>query len=132
MIAFDTNVLVRLLVEDDRRQFDAALALLERVAEARETCYLSDAVLCETVWVLTSVYRARRADVVGALTALTADPRYGFDDVEAVREAIEGYESGRADFADHLIGCRARRRGARTTYTFDRGLEGTEGFTLLR
>jgi predicted nucleic-acid-binding protein len=45
---------------------------------------------------------------------------------------VHAYEGGRADFSDHLIGTRARRHGARTTYTFDRALRNRAGFTLLR
>lgn len=132
MIAFDTNVLVRLLVEDDPEQFAAATAVLERAAEAGERCYLADAVLCETEWVLTSLYRAGRDDILATLAALVADSRYTFDDAEALGEAIRAYETGGAEFSDHLIGARARRRGARTTYTFDRKLKNREGFTCLR
>jgi predicted nucleic-acid-binding protein len=132
VIAFDTNVLVRLLVRDDAEQFAAATALLEAAGEDGETCYLADAVLCETEWVLTSRYSARRADVLAALTEIAADGRYAFDDPDAVAEALRAYAAGRADFSDYLIGARSRAKGARTTYTFDGKLKNREGFTYLR
>lgn len=131
MIAFDTNVLVRLLVEDDAAQFAAALEVLERAAEADEPCHLSDVVLCETAWALASVYRASRAEVLAALSSVASDARYVFDDAEALRQALAAFEAGRADFADHLVGARAASQGARTTYTFDRRLRNREGFTSL-
>lgn len=132
MIAFDTNVLVRLLVKDDPDQFATALALLDRATEAEEPCYLSDAVLCETVWVLDSQYDASRSDILAAMTELAADGRYAFDDAEAVSQALRAFEDGPADFPDYLIGARAQGRGARTTYTFDRKLRDREGFSYLR
>lgn len=132
MIAFDTNVLVRLLVEDDPEQFATAAAVLESAAEAGERCYLADAVLCEAEWVLTSVYGAGRDDILATFAALAADPRYVFDDPDALGEAVHAYEASGADFSGHLIGARARSRGARTTYTFDRKLRRREGFTHLR
>jgi predicted nucleic-acid-binding protein len=132
VIAFDTNVLVRLLVRDDPDQFATAASLLEQATEREEPCYLSDAVLCETAWVLISHYRADRSDVLAALSELVADGRYVFGDAQAVTEALRAYEEGRADFSDYLIGARARREGARTTYTFDGKLENREGFTYLR
>ena len=52
MIALDTNVLVRFLVEDDARQTAEAAALIKRVVDADGTLFVSDIVLCETVWVL--------------------------------------------------------------------------------
>lgn len=132
MIAFDTNVLVRLLVDDDPDQFAVAASLLERAAEAEDACYLSDAVLCETAWVLTSRYGASRGDVLAALNEIVADGRYVFDDVAVVAEAIRACEVARAGFSDYLIGARARRAGARTTYTFDLRLRNDTGFTGLR
>lgn len=131
MIALDTNVLVRLLVQDEPDQFAEALAVLERAAEAEERCFLSDAVLCETVWVLTSRYGAGRPEILAAMSELVGDSRYVFHDSEALVEALRAFENGRAGFADYLIGAAARRRGARTTYTFDRKLATEEGLTCL-
>lgn len=132
MIALDTNVLVRLLVKDDPDQFAKALAVLERATDTEEPCFISDAVLCETAWVLASRYGAGRAEILAAMSELVADGRCAFDAPEALTETLQAFEDGRADFSDYLIGASARRRGVRTTYTFDRKLEKDEGFTLLR
>jgi predicted nucleic-acid-binding protein len=50
---------------------------------------------------------------------------------EVTRQALQSYAKGKGDFSDHLLGLVGRSRGARTTYTFDRGLRRAEGFTLL-
>jgi predicted nucleic-acid-binding protein len=52
VIAIDTNVLVRFLVDDDKTQAGIAEALIR----ANEI-FLSRTVLLETEWVLRSVYR---------------------------------------------------------------------------
>lgn len=51
MVAVDTNVLVRLLVNDDARQARRARALFER-----EEIFISPTVLLESEWVLRSAY----------------------------------------------------------------------------
>lgn len=131
MIAFDTNVLVRLLVRDDPDQFGAAAARLDEARDADEACYLSDIVLCETVWVLTSRYGAARSDIQEALTRIVEDPRYVLDDPEGLVEALAAFRSGAAELSDFLISIRAKRRGARTTYTFDRKLRNDAGCTVI-
>lgn len=131
MISFDTNVLVRLLVADDARQLDRAMAILEEADAAGEPCHVADVVLCETAWVLASAYDATKADLIAALEALLDDSRYGFEDPDTVREAVASFERGKGDFSDYLIGVSARRHGARTTYTFDRALRGHEAFTVI-
>lgn len=131
MIAFDTNVLIRLLVQDDPRQGAVAERILASALEAGEACFLSDAVLCEVEWVLESCYSATRADVLAAFQDLLARKIFLFTDRAVLRRALDAYQAGRADFSDYLIGARAQARGAATTYTFDRGLRGQAGFTFL-
>ena len=48
-----------------------------------------------------------------------------------LRQVIARYQESRADFSDCLIGAKARARGARTTYTFERVLAQEQGFTRL-
>lgn len=131
MIALDTNVLVRLLVRDDEAQSGRALRLLETCTESGEACLVSNPVLCELEWVLDSVYHASRADVASAVRALLDTPPFQVEDALATERALATYSKGKGDFSDHLLCHVGRARGARTTYTFDRELRRTEGFTLL-
>ena len=45
MIGVDTNLLVRILVEDDAEQLKRARTLLDGVAERSETAFVGDIVL---------------------------------------------------------------------------------------
>lgn len=47
MISLDTNILVRLLVEDDEDQAATARDLLRRSIEADEPCLVTVIALCE-------------------------------------------------------------------------------------
>lgn len=131
MIALDTNILIRLLVRDDARQTALAERLLQEAAEAGESCFISDPVLCEVEWVLESSYRARREDVLAAMQELLAGDLFVFEDREVLLQVIERYQVSKADFSDCLIGAKAGARGARTTYTFERLLTREQGFTRL-
>ncbi|EIC22598.1 type II toxin-antitoxin system VapC family toxin [Thiorhodovibrio frisius] len=95
MIAFDTNMLVRLVVDDDPQQADLAERLLRE-----HRVWISRTVLLETEWVLRSRYR------------ITAE----LEDTESVAKALSWYGQG-ADFADalHLAVC-----GDIELHTFDR------------
>lgn len=128
MIAFDTNVLVRLLVKDDPKQFAAAS---RRLLEADGPCYLSDAVLCEAAWVLRSRYGASRSDLLIAMSQIVEDPKFLVDEPSGILQALAVFKEGKADFSDYLIAARARQRGAITIYTFDRKLAKSDGCTLL-
>ena len=131
MIALDTNILIRLLTRDDPGQTALAERLLQEAADAGEPCFISDPVLCEVEWVLESSYRARRGDILAAMQELFAGDLFLFEDREVLRQAIASYQESKADFSDCLIGAKARAKGARTTYTFERGLAQEQGFTRL-
>jgi predicted nucleic acid-binding protein len=60
LIAFDTNVMIRLLVHDDPQQATEAERLVREAAAAGETVFLGVPVLCEIVWVLRSPSTRRR------------------------------------------------------------------------
>jgi predicted nucleic-acid-binding protein len=131
MIALDTNVVVRLMVEDDPTQVKRARRMLELAEEQGEPALVGDIVLCELDWVLSAGYRVPRQRILAALTELAADPRFRFEDPQRVRVALDLYQGGSADLADYLLGLAAESAGAVTTYTFDRGLRGDPRFTLV-
>ncbi|MEL6230149.1 MAG: PIN domain-containing protein [Cyanobacteria bacterium J06627_3] len=59
MNGLDTNVLVRYLIQDDTAQLQQVLNYLRKAASNNETCFVSNIVLCETVWVLKSTFSKR-------------------------------------------------------------------------
>lgn len=131
MTAADTNVLVRLLVQDDPRQAKHASGLLDSWIERGEQCLVTLTVLCELEWVLRAAYGATRMEVTGAVRALAGNEAFAFEAPEIVSRAVEAYVRGKGDLSDYLIGARAADLGADTTHTFDRALRGSAWFTVV-
>lgn len=130
MIAVDTNVLVRILVDDDPKQSAAARQWFS--ANEREGILVDHIVLVELVWVLRARYRQPREAIAKALELLLATGGIIVPEEQLVRGALAGYRNGRGDFADHLIKHRANARGASPVGTFDEELHGLKGFTRVR
>lgn len=131
MTGIDTNLLVRFLVEDDPRQTERARAFLERSRSQGEIVYVSAIVLCETVWVLRSVYGQPGLRILEFLERLLGTDVFELEAEDAVRAAIQSCQTGKGDFADHLIGQMNLAKGCRGTVTFDRCLRGAPAFTVL-
>ena len=129
MIAFDTNLLLCLLLNDHPEQARQAEELLQRTVAAAERVLLPDIVLCELEWVLETVYSFRRAEIVRTLRRLQAADEFAFMDRAAVAAALALYAAGKADFSDYLIGETASAAGSVTTYTFNRELARSPGFS---
>ncbi len=114
MIAVDTDVVVRLLVNDDRVQARKAVALF-----ADNDVLLSKTVLVETEWVLRFSYEIGCAEIHDALFAVLGMPRVNCEEPRQVAQALAWFRQG-MDFADalHL----ASAVGAERFVTFDRKL----------
>ena len=131
MIAVDTNVLVRLLVNDDPAQAGKARQLFERAAGQRKAVWVSDTVLVELVWTLARAYGRERAELVAALRALCSNATVMLESPSAVRDATLAFEQGSSDFSDCLLCVKAATAGCEQVATFDRGMKSLPAVKLL-
>ena len=131
MTGLDTNVLVRYLTDDDPVQARKAAACINTTVTRGERCFLSPVVLCELSWVLLGAYEITKADLLLTLDRLLATTQFAIGHKDLIRHAVEAYRSGRADFADYVIGAMSRDAGCNTTATFDRRLRNDARFQVL-
>jgi predicted nucleic-acid-binding protein len=123
-IAIDTNVLVRILVQDPTapNQCAAARRLVTDATAAGEPLLVSLCALLETEWVLRSRYRVSRKAMVAAFISMLEAPGIEFEHDATVEEALyllDQFPS--ADFADCLLVARAAHLGRSRFVTFDVG-----------
>jgi predicted nucleic-acid-binding protein len=131
VIGVDTNVLVRYLTLDDPGQARSVDTVVRQASKQGFQLHVDDVVLCEVVWVLRASYRFGKAVIVAALDGILATALFSFDDRELLRNALDAYRSGGADFADYVIGLRNARAGCVHTVTLDRALRDEPAFLLL-
>ena len=117
MLAVDTNVVVRYLVNDDPAQARIARKLIDDHAS-----HVPDTVLLETEWVLRGVYQFERTVIHAALTAFIGLHGVSVDYPARIAQALDWFKQG-MDFADalHLASC----GDGETFATFDRKLAAT-------
>ena len=131
MIALDTNVLVRLVLQDDEAQAKVAERLFVRARREQTPLFVADIVLCELVWVLTSRARLSRTDIADGMDRLLGTELIVVHNVGAVDRALSSYREGKGDFADYLIREQAYLAGATEVVTFDRAVKGESGFRVI-
>lgn len=114
MRAVDTNVLVRLFVNDEPDQVTAAAQAL-----ASGPIFISKSVIVELEWVLRGVYGRPPAEIASLLEQLISKADVDIEDAAATTRAISWFKRG-MDLADavHL----ASSRHADSFLTFDTAL----------
>lgn len=111
MISLDTNILIRLVVNDN----DAQSELAERLVRDNRV-FISKTVLMESEWVLRHSYQYSREHIAWFFRQIFEPWNTVIENPEQVAKAIEWYSAG-CDFADalHLAG-----GGTAMMHTFDR------------
>lgn len=128
MIGVDTNVLARFLVRDDPAQTETATAFFHRAESRGESLYVSQVVMCELVWVLSSAYRFPRDRIVDVLEQLLRTRQLSFEEPRRIREATDHYRARGGDFADQLIKAACLDAGCGAVVTFETRLQRQAGF----
>jgi predicted nucleic-acid-binding protein len=126
MRAVDTNVLVRLIAQDDERQFASAAQFVKNGA------WISVLALAEAVWVLTSAYGLSPQAIARAIEMLLDNREVVLQDTEAVRAALQLFRKRPSlGFSDCLMLELARSAGHLPLGTFDGNLAKADGAVKL-
>ncbi|MGI9301134.1 MAG: PIN domain-containing protein [Gammaproteobacteria bacterium] len=120
MIGLDTNVLVRYLAQDDRRQALLANRVIEAECTAEEPGFISHVVLCELTWVLKGSYKTSKPLIVKALRQLLETKQLTTQEPQVIWQALAFYEHTNVDFADAVMVVINGLHGCSKTVTFDR------------
>jgi len=126
MRALDTNVLVRLVTRDDRKQ----AALADRWIEGG--CWVSHLALAEMTWVLSAVYDLKPVSIHTAVTMLLDHRQLTVQDPDVVSSALDHFKAKPAlGFSDCLMLEIARKAGHLPLGTFDRAVSKVDGAERL-
>jgi predicted nucleic-acid-binding protein len=115
MRAVDTNLLVRLITNDDEAQLRTAEEFIAAGG------WIPHIVLAEAMWVLASAFSLRRAGIAEAVEMLLNHRSLAIQDSDVVIAALANFrEYAGVEFSDCLALETARRAGHLPFGTFDR------------
>lgn len=135
MIALDTNVLIRLITEDEPQQVKVVQDVMMMAENHKIKIIILSEVLIETVWVLESAYDCSRDEISMYLENILAIETLFFPDFSVIQKAVEQYKV-KGDFADLVIIGQSKNNNAEKLITFDKKLQkrfpdyAVETFTL--
>lgn len=140
MIAIDTNVLLRYLLDDDKAQSKAASALIN----GEEKVLITDVVLAEAIWTLKGKrYDLEKESIINVIHSLFEEPNIRFESGQVVWRAVNDYKNAKpiksggkrkeADFPDALVVNKSLHTASmwdvdfNGVYTFDVAAQGLPG-----
>ncbi len=129
MIAVDTNILIRLLVNDPGQpeQVEAARQHVKKEGAV----FIPQVVQVETVWVLESAYKLVRRQIAPVLEHLDSNAAYTLQNRSSFQRAMKLYLKGNADFSDYLILAESQQEKLQLL-TFDKKLGKQAGVILAK
>ena len=119
MIGVDTNVLVRLLIEEDAEQTALAVQFFD-ARSSRDPAFVSLVVVAELAWVLGRTYKFGHDRVRTVMLGLLETPDVVVERDDIVRWALAYFDHAKIDLADLLIAEVSRQADCPATVTFDR------------
>lgn len=128
----DTNVVIRLLTQDDPAQRRAALKFGAGLGKDYGA-FLPLVAILELDWALRSKLGFSKTDVIKAVSKLLNTRGLTVENHSLVVKVLHLVEMNNADFADAMIACRSIEEGCETIKTFDiKAVRKVPGMELLQ
>ena len=128
MIALDTNVLVRVFVDDPGQPWQVEAAR-QKAVEAGEV-YVPQVVQVESVWVYQKAFRLEKDEILRILDHLRNNSAFVLQRPEVYTAALEHFRKTTLDFADCVIFQEAGLKGVQLC-TFDKEFSSVDGIDVL-
>jgi predicted nucleic-acid-binding protein len=119
VIGLDTNILLRLVLQDDPVQSPRVSQLIGDL-ESEGPAYINCISLMEFAWFLRRRLNIERMEVAAAISDLLEAEDLIVEDEHLVEEALSLMHEQSVEFADSFIALRNRAAGCRSTFTLDR------------
>ncbi len=124
MISLDTNILVRIFVDDAEHPEQCKKA--RQIVNECQTVYVSQVVQVETVWVLSRAYGFSRKEIALVLEGLLNNQSFRLENEIIFTAAVPLYCSSNIDFSDAII-LQTSIRNKLKLLSFDKKLQKQEG-----
>ena len=118
-MTLDTNVVIRILFDDQPTQHALARELL-RSMTVENPAHISREVVQECVWVMETVKKMTRRQIASVLWSLLGISKLRLEAPKSLAKCVDRYEHGNQGFSDLVIQEYAERQSAYPVVTFDR------------
>jgi predicted nucleic-acid-binding protein len=120
MLAIDTNILVKLITNDDPKAAQRIQKTLDAELAAERECMVGHIVLCELVWVLKRLYGYNLQQCQQTVGCLLAFAGLRFEALPVVLSAYKAWKKHGGNWANHLVSAQMQALGCGVVLTLDK------------
>ena len=117
----DTNIFLRLVLNDVPKQADKAEALLKKAKKGLVKILVPQIIIFEMEYALSKYYKFPKGEVIDKLESLLSTPYLTVQDGDIFRKSLRGYKDKSLSLVDCFLLAKAEIEGARI-FTFDKDL----------
>lgn len=128
MKLLDANLILRFLLKDNLNQFKSAEAIFEN---PEESLYLSELVVAEVIWVLTSYYNFSKEEAGKKIYYLLKLPTIETNQPLLIR-TLYFYNNFNINFIDAYLAAFCEQNNLEGIYSFDKGLDKIKSVKRLK
>lgn len=132
MKGIDTNILIRFMVGDDKKQAEKVYNIFKKTELDKKELFVPVLVMLELIWVLEAVYEIPRTEILDAISELLLMPILKFEHQSALQQFTNACRGNKYDLSDLLIAHSAKTQGCETVMTFDKKASKIQLFELVK
>jgi len=118
-IFLDTNVWLRFLVGDQKKQYEECKKLISLNEEGKFKVYTSTIVLLEIIYTLASFYKVKKREIISDIKAILASRNLTLIEKTDFKKALSFYQKHNIKLADCLIASQLPKNVVLCTYDCD-------------
>lgn len=116
MVIFDTNAILRYILQDNEEMADAVEEQIRL-----HSCFVPTEVIAEMVYVLSKVYQIPRAEITVAVMGFLSISGITTTCYDVIKKGLEAYTATNLDFVDCLM--TGYQKNGYRVFSFDKALK---------
>ncbi len=116
----DANIILRFLLKDHPKYFEAAFNLFSEAEKGNIILHLHPLILAEVVWTLQGYYGYKKPEIARVLGEMIESDGLIVENKEVTRKAFKDYAEKNVDYIDAYLSAHALINGPQVIYTLDK------------
>jgi len=117
-VIIDTNILLRLFTGETGLLQDEARKILDKIDNGKISALVNELVIAECIWVLLSVYKKTKPEVVEAIENIILRDGYEIRDKDIISESLNIFVKNNISWVDSYLYCQSKKLNLKLV-TFD-------------